>query len=308
MIRIPQLQIKWKHLGQATIVIPLFFITMSGCGSSVTVEEDTNNSKDGKATTKQTPVVNADGKSSGAHSNANNAANSTNKPKLVPIQEINRQWANVLSACVSPQDGAIRLKNLSSQTSNLNAILKAVAAKRTFDNDKQHLAFLINSYNIFVISQLAEYPFARNVRQIEGFYNRRTFKLLGEKRTLNVIRDGLVRNSGDPRGLIALFSGSIGSPPISIRPYDGKSLDNQLDAQCTRFVNSAIHNTALSGTLLLSKLLKWFEKDFDGLPFNGIVGFLKHYAKSGSRLESYLKDEGRPNVTFIEFNWSVNTR
>ncbi|MDH3583601.1 MAG: DUF547 domain-containing protein [Phycisphaerae bacterium] len=217
-----------------------------------------------------------------------------------------RRWGKLLDRSVSSQTGRVNYARLRRQRGELDALVKALASKRQFANRRQKLAFLINAYNVLVFAEVVAHPPVTSVRRIDGFLSERRCQLLGQKHSLNAIRDELIRPMADPRALLAINHAALGSAPLRNRPYTAEGLDSELDEQCRRFVNDPLYNTQVSGQALLSPLFQWFDQDFAIEPYGGTLAFIARYAHPRSSIGRLLRSFEQPPVIYLEFNWSLN--
>jgi len=77
-------------------------------------------------------------------------------------------------------------------------------------------------------------------------------------------------------------------------------LENTLE-MASAFINNPSRNRLEGNTLYVSKILDWFEEDFNG----DVVGFILKYAKGGlkKRLES---NKGDIVIKYLDYDWSLN--
>ena len=215
----------------------------------------------------------------------------------------------------------------SSQT-ELSAYLKSLStvSQETFSQwDKNtQLAFLINAYNAYTIDLiLTRYPDLTSIRDLGGFFSspwKKAFApLLGEKRTLDGIEHGLIREKGvynEPRIHFAVNCASIGCPALREEAYVGEKLDEQLEQQTVRFLSDNSRNYYDGKTLHISKIFSWYKEDFEMKWRNSssLTGFIAQYDnalsfKDGSPLDN--KDvkaimSGNSELEFLDYNWALN--
>ena len=206
----------------------------------------------------------------------------------------------------------------------LKVYLKSLAgvSQQTFDQwDKaSQLAFLINAYNAYTIDLiLTRYPEISSIRDIGSFFSspwKKEFAmLLGEKRSLDNIEHGLIREEGvysEPRIHFAVNCASIGCPALREEAYLGSQLDEQLEQQTLRFLSDKSRNYAKENTLYVSKIFDWYTEDF-AMQWRGsssLSGFLAQYEDALSLSESHVKllKEESSNIKFLDYNWALNDK
>jgi len=217
----------------------------------------------------------------------------------------------------------------SSQT-ELTAYLKSLStvSQETFNQwDKNtQLAFLINAYNAYTIDLiLTRYPDLTSIRDLGGFFSspwKQAFApLLGEKRTLDGIEHGLIREKGvynEPRIHFAVNCASIGCPALREEAYVGEKLDEQLEQQTVRFLSDNSRNYLDGNTLHISKIFSWYKEDFEmkWRDSSSLAGFIAQYDKALSFKDGSPLDDsdikaimsGNSDIEFLDYNWALNDK
>ena len=168
-------------------------------------------------------------------------------------------------------------------------------------------AFYINAYNAFTIKLvLTKYPGINSIKEIGSFFsnpwNKKFISLRNRIVSLDHIEHDILRPKfKDPRVHFAINCASKSCPPLLDEPYEGKTLEGQLDTQTKKFINDK-KNTFIKGdTLFISKIFKWFKKDFSDNP----VLFIKRYASA--ELKEKLKFYGENiNLSYLNYDWTLN--
>ena len=105
----------------------------------------------------------------------------------------------------------------------------------------------------------------------------------------------------DPRLHMALNCAARSCPPIAA--YDPTRLDQQLDLASTSFINGgAAHYDPATDTLELSRIFKWYARDFGGR--QGVQAFLRRYAQPP--LKEALAIDRMERVRWQRYDWAVN--
>ena len=68
-------------------------------------------------------------------------------------------------------------------------------------------------------------------------------------------------------------------------------------------VNDQSRNRLKGNTLSVSKILDWFEEDFNG----DVVGFILKYAKGGLKKKLESK-KGDIMIKYLDYDWSLNAK
>ena len=164
------------------------------------------------------------------------------------------------------KNGKVEYAEIKKNQSNLNDLTKAIA---DFDFEKESVAgqkaFLINAYNILVISGIVNKFPIKSPLDVSGFFDRIKYKVIGKKMTLNDIENKMIREKyKDPRFHFVLVCGANGCPVIINKAYLPATIDAQLTNQ-TRIAVNNVNFTKVSDeakTVKLSQLFDWYKDDF----------------------------------------------
>ncbi|MCG8637660.1 MAG: DUF547 domain-containing protein [Desulfobacterales bacterium] len=170
-------------------------------------------------------------------------------------------------------------------------------------------AFYINAYNAFTIKLvLSRYPEVNSIKEIRSFFSgpwsKKFISLGGWTVSLDYIEHEVLRpRFKDPRIHFAINCAAKSCPPLLNRPYEGKTIENQLDEQTRSFINTPRSTFVKDNTLFISKIFDWFSEDFNDNP----LLFIRQYADD--RLKAEL-DAAGPEVklTYLHYNWNLNRR
>lgn len=212
-----------------------------------------------------------------------------------------------------------KLKDNRQQLDQFNAAIGQVSPE-TYQNwtDTQKLAFLINAYNAFTLQSIIDQtPLPSSIRDIPGVWKWRKFTVAGEEKTLdNIEHDTIRKEFNEPRIHVALVCAAISCPPLRNEPYTAEKLDQQLDDQVNRFIDSphGIRIAPEEATIYLSSIFQWYGQDWIksyGIKeqFNGneseraILNFLSNYLPS--LRQKYLSN-GNYKIKYLDYDWSLN--
>lgn len=187
------------------------------------------------------------------------------------------------------------------------------AQYKKFSRD-QKLAFLINAYNGFTIELiLTKYPDLESIKDLGSFFSgspwsKEFFTLLGEKRNLDWIEHTRIRAKGvfnEPRIHFVVNCASIGCPALRPEAMKAAKLEKQLADSSRRFFSDRSRNRydKPSGTLKVTKLLDWYDEDFE--PGKK---FLATYAKQltdDAEVQELIR-AGSVDYSFLSYDWKLN--
>ena len=190
---------------------------------------------------------------------------------------------------------------------NYLALLSAADVDSLSHNAR--FAFYINAYNAFTIKLiLTKYPGINSIKEIGSFFSnpwsKKFISLKGRTVSLDHIEHGILRPLfKDPRIHFAINCASKGCPPLLNRPYEGETLEAQLNTMARAFINDPKRTFLKEDTLFVSKIFKWFEDDFNSAP----LLFIRQYADDAFRAKL---DAAGPGVkfTYLNYDWTLNRR
>ena len=185
------------------------------------------------------------------------------------------------------------------QDARLNQFVQEIA---NFDystlDKKQKKAYLINAYNLLVISQIIDkYPIA-SVQETGAFFERESIYVAGKKYSLNKFeKEEILKPFNDARLHFVLVCGAKGCPPITNFAYTPENLNEQLDVQTRKSLNDPSFISVSGNQVNISKIFEWYATDFGSnkmTRFNFINGF------RNTRIPSSAK------FKYIDYDWSIN--
>lgn len=242
-------------------------------------------------------------------------------------------YAVVLETCVN-DEGLVDYAGLKESPDRLDAFVRQVAtlSPEAFGRweDERKIAFWINAYNALTLKVIVEnYPIKprlvaslrypnSSIRQIPGVWTEVRFTVTGRDMTLDRIEHEVLRKDFDePRIHVALVCAAMSCPELRREPYRGPELSAQLADQGRTFFadegNFRIDRD--DGVVHLSSIFKWFGEDFVSR-YEPETGFgdredaeraVLHYAAGSlSPSDAEFLREGRYDIAYIEYDWSLN--
>lgn len=187
------------------------------------------------------------------------------------------------------------------------AILSATDVNRLSHNEK--FAFYINAYNAFTIKLvLTKYPGINSIKEIGSFFSnpwsKKFISLDGQTVSLDTIEHEFLRPLfKDPRIHFAINCASKGCPPLLNQPYEGETLEVQLNTMTRTFINDPKRTFLKGSTLFVSKIFKWFEEDFNDAP----LLFIRQYATD--EFKKKLDGAGpKIKLSYLDYDWTLNRK
>jgi hypothetical protein len=166
-------------------------------------------------------------------------------------------------------------------------------------------AYWINLFNALAIDLVLEHYPIDSVKDIGFMFSRAYGKKLvvveGREISLDNIEHEILRKRyRDPRVLLVLNRASKSSPPLRKDPFQGDSLEAQLDEVVHRLVNDPRYVQVSGRQLHLSKLFEWYKDDFkrsDG----SVEAFLARY-----RDDLMIEPKGKYWYDYLFYDWDLN--
>ncbi len=197
-------------------------------------------------------------------------------------------------------------------------------------NDAAKIALWVNAYNAMVLKTVINhYPIKKRftfvgyplgIQHIKKVWKRKKHTVMGEKYSLDGIEHGILRKQFDePRIHMALVCAAKSCPQLRREPYMAEKLEAQLKDQSESFLRSATKGFRLDaqkGEVSVSKIFKWFGKDFvskfgtDQLfshigskEKRSVLNFVgQHIDKANAE----KLGQGKYSVRFFDYDWSLN--
>jgi hypothetical protein len=235
-------------------------------------------------------------------------------------QAMHQPWDSLLHKHIKEvNNGAsttVDYRGFANDKAELKAYIASLSAVtpdeyQAWNKDKQ-LAFLINSYNANTVALiLTKYPNLKSIKDLGSLFSSPWSKdivsLLGEKRSLDDIEHGLIREPGvfdEPRIHFAVNCASIGCPALRAEAYFGDTLSAQLEEQTQAFLADSSRNYVAGNTLYLSSIFKWYGKDFDAHS-GSVQTYLANYAQALNADAKTLESQSY-KVKFLDYDWGLN--
>ena len=243
---------------------------------------------------------------------AQGSETSASKPEQAPdiqaaVPEADTQLTNILSAVVA-DNGLVHYEQFQDATLR-NALHEAVdgyaQAVLPTDTDARK-AMLCNAYNANVMAMIAvrqaEGPL-QSVQDVPGFFDESKVKVGGAEMTLDQLHFEL-REFRDPRIHAVLVAGTRGSPPLRAAAFVPKNLNEQLDAQARRFVETK--NRLTGHGVGISEIFKRYEEDFKVEPYGDALAFIKRHASTHSMIRDFMRSQPDFETTYLPYDWRLN--
>lgn len=195
-------------------------------------------------------------------------------------------------------NGQVDYLNIKSND-DLNPIVKYIE-ETDFSNFENNVmkAYLINVYNLLVISEaVKEYPVA-SVQDITGFFDRRRVIIGKNDYTLTGFeKKEILEVFEDPRLHFVLVCGAQDCPPITNFAYRPSDIEEQIQNQSIIALNNPNFIKESEGKIELSQIFRWYASDF-GNSKTSIIDFINGFRTS--------EIDTKVNVDYYPYDWTLN--
>ena len=158
------------------------------------------------------------------------------------------------------------------------------------------MAYWINAYNALTVDLILRNHPIKSIKDIKDPWDQRLWKFGNKWQNLNDIEHQILRKMNEPRIHFAIVCASVSCPKLQNNAFTSSNLDAQLTAFTKEFLNDESKNKFSENRIELSKIFKWFKKDFEQ---NGsLIDFLNTYS------DFEISNNAKKNYT--NYNWNLN--
>ena len=224
------------------------------------------------------------------------------KDRGLPIatQSAPSEYEVLLNTYVTP-DGVdyTRWSKNTNALQNLRKTTHFYASTRPPRDQHKALAWHLNAYNSWILEQiLTQWPNKGPLNVSLLFFHRDAITISGKKMSFQDLEQKIIRpRYQEPRIHFALNCASRSCPPLHTKPFRAETLSTTLDQLTENFLNHNPHAfTVTKHGIQLSKIFKWYEKDFGGC--KQLITYINSYRSSPLSTEA--------EISFKNYDWSLN--
>lgn len=206
-------------------------------------------------------------------------------------------WNELLQKHVT-ENGNVNYKGFKNDYSILKSYLTSLSEKIPDDtwSKEDTLAYWINAYNAFTVKLIVDrYPI-KSIKDIESPWDFRFIKLNKKWFTLNDIEHKILRKMNDPRIHFGIVCASFSCPKLQNEAFVAATINAQLDDATKEFLADPTRNNLSENSMQLSKIFKWFSKDFK--KEGSLIDFLNKYSE--------ITISQNAKKSFKEYIWDLN--
>jgi len=160
----------------------------------------------------------------------------------------------------------------------------------------EKLSYWINAYNALTIDLiLRNYP-TKSIKNIKDPWDQRLWQFGDKWINLNDIEHKILRKMNEPRIHFAIVCASISCPKLQNEAFTANNLEEQLTNATKEFLADTSKNELSKDNIKLSKIFKWFKKDFE--QDGSLIDFLNQYS------DVSISNSAKKNYT--DYNWDLN--
>ena len=177
-------------------------------------------------------------------------------------------------------------------------------------NDRDRLAYYINSYNSYTIKLILENfrdgkP-VESIKDIGGWFTSpwsiKFVRIGGQLLTLDDLEHEIIRKEfNEPRIHFAVNCASRSCPPLLNRAYRGDDLEQTLTRVTADFLSDSRFTTWIGSELHVSKIFRWYKEDFPA----GIRDFVYRYGDTAMR-QRIGAAGNELSIHYLDYDWSLN--
>ena len=170
-----------------------------------------------------------------------------------------------------------------------------------FKTENSIKAYWINTYNAIILKIMIDNP-EKNILDI-GLIGHDVFLKkfkIGKKRISPLyIENKILRKMNDPRIHFVINCASKSCPPLGNKILIEENLDEQLEQKTFNFINNKdnVYIDYDSKVIYLSRIFKWFKKDFGDLKLYVCKYLINH---DYNQIKNF-------NIKFFKYDWNKNS-
>jgi hypothetical protein len=245
------------------------------------------------------------------------------------VDPIHKPLEDILDLYV--RDGYVYYRALRSERGRLDRYIGSLnvpADRYERWSREQKMAFWVNAYNVFVLKTVIDaYPIRGkspvyppvSIRQIPGAFEQLRHRAAGRVVTLDQIEKTILPEFKEPRLVLALGRGAVGSGRLRSEAYSANRIAQQLDGLQREFVT---HQTMVkidraAGEITVTPIVSWHEADFVAAYDKGASGLLAQRSPIERAIVGFVYGQLLPlerefvqknefRVTYHAFDWRLN--
>ena len=215
-----------------------------------------------------------------------------------PVEPFNHSsFSSLLQKQVSSQ-GNVNYNGFKSDRTALRNYIVSLGENMPNDTwtKADKLAYWINAYNALTIDLIIRNPSVKSIKDIKDPWDQRLWKLGSKWYNLNQIEHDILRKMNEPRIHFAIVCASVSCPKLQNEAFTSSNLESKLTQATKEFLSDSSKNKLTKKSIKLSKIFKWFVKDFK--QDQTLIDFLNKY--------SDIEISQNASRSYMDYNWNLN--
>ncbi|MCF6306499.1 MAG: DUF547 domain-containing protein [Flavobacteriaceae bacterium] len=214
-------------------------------------------------------------------------------------EKVNHKAWGVLLKKYVDENGFVDYKGFLTSKIELTAYINYLSKNTPDENwdTQEQLAYYINLYNALTVQLiLNNYP-TSSIKDISKPWSKTVITLNNDDLSLGDIEHKILHKMNEPRIHFAINCASYSCPNLLNEAFTASKLEAQLNKVTDSFINGNKNETKPTNPKL-SKIFKWYKKDFkvNGKP--DVVAFINQY--------SNVKIDENARIDYLDYNWNLN--
>jgi hypothetical protein len=218
--------------------------------------------------------------------------------EIILAEAINHSDWNILLQKHVSEKGNVNYKGFKKDELKLKSYLTLLSKIMPDDSwsKGEKMAYWINAYNAFTIQLILDnYPIS-SIKDIENPWDIEFINLGDKTFSLNDIEHEILRKMNDPRIHFGIVCASVSCPKLQNVAFEASNLDSQLDIAAKEFLADPARNNLSEDSIQLSKIFKWFAKDFKNE--GSLIDFLNKYSE--------ITISQNAKKSYKDYDWNLN--
>jgi len=209
-------------------------------------------------------------------------------------------WNELLQKHVT-KDGLVNYKTFKLDHDKLLKYISVLSTCRAHENfnllsREKKIAFWINAYNALTIDLILKYYPIKSIKDIQNPWGQRLWEMGNKIYSLEEIEHHILRKMNEPRIHFAIVCASFSCPKLQNIAFTSTDLELQLTHASKQFLRDRTRNEISKNSIKISKIFKWFLKDFTGN--ESLIDFLNRYTE--------IQISPNAKKQYKDYNWTLN--
>ena len=206
-------------------------------------------------------------------------------------------WNTLLQEYVSNK-GNVNYKGLKTNRKALTKYITSLSDNMPNDTwaKADKIAYWINAYNAMTVDLILRNFPIESIKDIDNPWDKRLWKLGDKWYNLDDIEHQILRKMDEPRIHFGIVCASFSCPKLVNKAFTASNLEAQLTAATKGFLSDPERNNLSTDRIQLSKIFKWFAKDFK--TGGSLIDFLNKY--------SDISISNTAKKSYKDYNWRLN--